>query len=182
MCTKFNARQSMQTCFRACVGMSNPMGRLKQHGISLIELIIFIVIISFALVGILLVMNRVTGSSADPLVRKQALAIAESLLDEIELQNFSKPAGGYTGPFTPANRSQFDSVGDYNGFTTTGILAVDGVTPVAGLAGYNISPAVTVLPTTSALAGIPAGSAVVITISVTGPGGTINLTGYRAAY
>jgi MSHA pilin protein MshD len=162
--------------------MAGAIDRGRQRGISLIELIIFIVIISFAITGILLVMNRVTGSSADPLVRKQALAIAESLLDEIELQNFTKPAGGYTGPFTPANRSQFDSVGDYNGFTTTGILAVDGVTQVAGLTGYKVSPAVTVLPTTVALAGIPAGSAVVITVSVTGPGGTINLTGYRAAY
>jgi MSHA pilin protein MshD len=61
----------------------------KQRGISLIELIIFIVIISVALTGILLVMNTVTRHSADPLIHKQALAIAESLLEEVELMPFS---------------------------------------------------------------------------------------------
>ena len=60
---------------------------LLQRGISLIELIMFIVIISAALAGILLVMNQVTGHSADPLIRKQALAIAESMLEEIQLQD-----------------------------------------------------------------------------------------------
>ncbi|TNC96192.1 MAG: hypothetical protein FD121_1202 [Gallionellaceae bacterium] len=60
-----------------------------QRGISLIELIIFIVIISVALTGILLVMNTVTRHSADPLIHKQALAIAESLLEEVELMPFS---------------------------------------------------------------------------------------------
>ena len=61
----------------------------NQSGISLIELIMFIVIISVALTGILLVMNQVTRHSADPLIHKQALAIAESLLEEVELMPFT---------------------------------------------------------------------------------------------
>ena len=61
----------------------------RQRGISLIELIMFIVIITIALAGILLVMNKTTGHSADTLVRKQALAIAESLLEEVELMPFT---------------------------------------------------------------------------------------------
>ena len=61
----------------------------KQRGISLIELIMFIVIVSVALAGILLVMNVTTKGSADPLVHKQALAIAESLLEEVELMSFT---------------------------------------------------------------------------------------------
>lgn len=60
-----------------------------QRGISLIELIMFIVIVSVALAGILLVMNVTTRSSADPLIRKQALAIAESLLEEVEVMPFT---------------------------------------------------------------------------------------------
>ena len=59
--------------------------RPEQRGISLIELIMFIMIVSVALAGILLVMNVTTKSSADPLVHKQALAIAEAMLEEIEL-------------------------------------------------------------------------------------------------
>ncbi len=61
----------------------------SESGISLIELIMFIVIMSIALAGILTVMNRVTGHSADTLIRKQALAIAESLLEEVELMPFT---------------------------------------------------------------------------------------------
>ena len=61
----------------------------KQRGISLIELIMFIVIVSVALAGILLVMNVTTKGSADPLIHKQALAIAESLLEEVELMPFT---------------------------------------------------------------------------------------------
>ncbi|MBK9161785.1 MAG: type II secretion system protein [Nitrosomonadales bacterium] len=61
----------------------------SQHGISLIELIMFIVIVSVALAGILLVMNQTTRHSADPLIHKQALAIAESLLEEAELMPFT---------------------------------------------------------------------------------------------
>ncbi len=63
--------------------------RHRQHGISLIELIMFIVIVSVALAGILLVMNVTTKGSADPLIHKQALAIAESLLEEVELMPFT---------------------------------------------------------------------------------------------
>ena len=65
------------------------MERTKQRGISLIELIMFIVIVSVALAGILLVMNVTTKNSADPLIHKQSLAIAESLLEEIELMPFT---------------------------------------------------------------------------------------------
>jgi MSHA pilin protein MshD len=152
----------------------------KQRGISLIELIMFIVIISIAVAGILLVMNQVTGHSADALVRKQSLAIAESLLEEIELQAMS----GVTPNLAPApnwDRRSFDNVCNYNGYNTTGgMKSMDGTTTLPGLGSYNVAPAVVVDCTTSPWAGIPAGSAVVITVSVTGPGGQIDLTGYRA--
>jgi hypothetical protein len=49
---------------------------------------------------------------------------------------------------------------------------------VAGLGTYNIAPAVAVAATTD-LTGVTARK---ITVSVTGPGGTIRLTGYRSNY
>lgn len=155
---------------------------IQQRGVSMVELIIFIVIISIAVAGILLVMNKVTGSSADTLVRKQALAVAESLLEEIELQSMS--GIGCTGTLgINAVRTAATSVCDYRGYGTTGgIKDFTTNAAVPGLTAYNVDPPVKVELTTAALGGIQAGSAVEITVSVTGPGGQIDLTGYRAAY
>ena len=117
-----------------------------QRGISLVELIMFIVIVSVALAGILLVMDTVTKGSADPLIHKQSLAIAESLLEEVELMPFTycdpddptaataesaadcsagmdqnKGGAALTTP-TPATENRwsasdpFDNVADYGGF------------------------------------------------------------------
>lgn len=63
--------------------------RAAQTGISLIELVIFIVVVSIGVVGILSVMNITVMHSSDPITQKQAVAIAESLLEEIELQPFT---------------------------------------------------------------------------------------------
>jgi MSHA pilin protein MshD len=157
---------------------------IKQRGISLIELIIFIVIISVALTGILLVMNQVTRHSADPLIHKQAIAVAESLLEEIELQDFVS-ASGATVTVTQANRaSDYHIVRDYNTFgSTTGIFPVSGVAPIAGLENYDFSVAVTDVALTSPIATVAAGSAVRITVTVTDPqGSAIAIDGYRTAY
>jgi len=69
--------------------MSTRRAFAYQQGVSLIELITFIVIISVALAGILLVMSVTTRNSADPLIHKQALAIAEAMLEEVELMPFT---------------------------------------------------------------------------------------------
>ena len=113
---------------------------LLQRGISLIELIMFIVIISVALAGILLVMNKVMTHSADPLIRKQALAIGESMLEEIKLQDLSGVACVGTLA-ADAVRTGASSVCDYNGYkTTAGIrefTVANAVIPA--LASYNIT-------------------------------------------
>ena len=150
----------------------------KQRGVSMIELVMFIVIISIALAGILLVMNTVTGRSADTLIRKQALSIAESLLEEVELQDFTKPVGGFAGPFTPANRASFDCVTDYNGFTTTGIYSLTNAA-IPGLGSYNAN----VVVAGSVLGAIAAASSVYITVTVTDPqNNQVQVSGYRTAY
>ncbi len=151
----------------------------RQRGISLIELIMFIVIISIAVVGILRVMDKVTGHSADTLVRKQALAAAESLLEEVQLQDFIS-ASGVPSAVTQANRSsEYYIVSNYNGFATIGIFPVSGVAAIAGLGSYNAS----VVVTNEALGDIAAGSAVLVTVTVTDPqNNAIQISGYRTAY
>lgn len=146
----------------------------RQAGISLIELIVFIVIVSVGLAGILSVMNVTTQHSADPMVRKQALAIAESLMEEITLKDYSNPPGGYTG----TDRSQFDDVSDYASYnTTTGIVDISG-TPVGGLSNYNISSVTVTIPGVSGVA-----EAKLITVTVTGPGNeSLSMSTYRTNY
>jgi len=144
-----------------------------QRGFTLIELIIFIVVVGAGLAGILSVMNTTVKSSADPMVRKQAMAIAESLLEEVLLKEYADPAGGYSG----SDRSQFDDVDDYDGYTTTGgIVDMVGVT-VPGLSDYNIADVAVDISTD--LTGV---SAKKVIVSVTGRGVEISLSGYRANY
>ncbi|HEU0219926.1 MAG TPA: type II secretion system protein [Gallionella sp.] len=178
-----NAELRIQQLFAATTHVEREekrgMSAAKQRGISLVELIMFIVIVSVALAGILLVMNTVTRGSADPLIRKQALAAAESLLEEIELQDFIS-ASGVTAAVTQANRaSAYHIVSDYNTFATSGIFPVSGVAPITGLGSYNTNVTVA----NAALGGIAAGSAVLITVTVTDPqGNPIEISGYRTAY
>jgi len=60
-----------------------------EHGISLIELIVFIVIVGIAVAGVVGVLSMATRASADPMIQKQALAVAEALLEEVQLQPFT---------------------------------------------------------------------------------------------
>lgn len=119
-----------------------------QSGVTLIELIVFIVIVGAALAGVLKVLEVTNRNSADPLVRKQALSIAESLLLEITQQPFTlcdpddtnastaltvadctnsqDKGGGTLNAPTPASESRyssadpFDNVADYGGFAMPG--------------------------------------------------------------
>jgi MSHA pilin protein MshD len=69
--------------------MSTKRLAMRQRGVTLIELILFIVIVGIAVGGILTVMNLTSRGSVDPVRRKQALIIAEGLIEEVELAKFS---------------------------------------------------------------------------------------------
>jgi MSHA pilin protein MshD len=162
--------------------------RTSQHpaGFTLIELIVFIVIVSVGLAGVLSTLNITAKSSADPLQPKQALAIAEALLEEVMLKDFPldpRPPGDYACP-TPAtcDRSQFDDVSDYNNYASTGIVDING-SSMSGLGSYGVvSVAVAdnsfcVNPSTSA------NEALKVTVTVRSPSSTdYTLTGYRCKY
>lgn len=164
-----------------------------QRGLTLIELIVFIVIVGVALAGVLTVLNHTTRYSADPLVRKQALAIAEALLEEVMLQPFTwcdpddanaATATGYAGCTVSENNlaaeagegrataTPLDNVNDYNGVSTTTNIAGGGSAPYTA----------TVTVARDALNGIPADASLLITVSVTAGNETIQLQGYRTRY
>src|SRR5688572_5232749 len=63
--------------------------RRLPRGLTLVELILFVLIVSIALLGVLLLLNTATARSSNPLVQKQALAVAEALLEEVQLMPFT---------------------------------------------------------------------------------------------
>lgn len=154
----------------------------RQRGFTLIELVMFIVIVGIGVAGILSVFTTSVKSSADPMVRKQALSIAESLLEEILLKEFIDPNGSGNGVGATCslgagtNRSLWDDVCDYNGYTSTGIKDVQG-NSIASLSGYNVSAVAVTTVTQSAITY----KRVAVTITDT-QNNTISLAGYRGNY
>lgn len=150
------------------------------RGFTLVEMIVAMVIISVGLAGVLLTFNTVVKSSADPMIQKQMVAVAEELLEEILLKPYA-PAG--TAPTNglaacgaaPAVRTAFDDVRDYDQYQTSGICDVDG-DAVAGLESYGVSVSVSV----ASWQGV-AGT-LRIEVTVTRGGESFSLTGWRTPY
>ena len=144
------------------------MNRSQHRGFTLIELLIFIVVVSAGLAGILSVMNTVVKSSADPMVRKQAMALADSILEEIVQKEYEDPDG--LPNVVESGRDTYDDVDDFSGKTK----AVFTDWP-ASLASYDVAIDVTL----TALGGVAAKK---VTVTVTGGSNAITMTGYRTKY
>ena len=114
------------------------MGIQRQSGTTLIELVIAIVIIAIAASSVLMVLSTSIAHSADPMVRHQAVAIAEAYLEEITLKSFADP-DGVDGE---ASRDLYDDVDDYNGLVDAGARDQFDAA-IADLSDYTVSVAVT---------------------------------------
>lgn len=155
--------------------------KLQSHnfrisGVSLIEMVVFIVVVSIALLALVGVYRQATINNVDPIVRMQALEAAQSLLDEILSLKYDEntPTGGIPACGSAQPNAQacstvleadgnFNDVDDYNGWIENDIPA----------AGYNRSVAVTFSDDDIKL----------ITVSVTTPTGeTILLAAERANF
>lgn len=159
------------------------MSSRRAAGFTLIEMIIAMVIVGVGLAGVLLAFSTTVKSSADPLIRKQQLAVAEEMMEEILLKPFAvagvAPANGATTCGTAAAvRAAFDDVSDYNNYQTTGICDIDGQ-PVAGLSTFSVSVAVNGAATIAALGG---GAVKKVTVVVSGGGTSLNLVGWRTDF
>jgi len=141
------------------------MNRHQSRGFTLIEVIIFIVVVGAGLAGILAVSTNVVKSSADPMVRKQSMALADSILEEILQKEYADP-GGSSGETT---RDTMDDVDDYNGKTKA--LFTDWP---ASLSAYSVT---IVVEAPAALGGIMHKR---VTVTVTGGTHSIAMTGYRS--
>lgn len=182
----------------------------KISGATLIELIVAIVIIATCVAGITQIYRQVVQSSADPLLYKQAIAAAESTLEEIERKYYKQldhggTASGATGtcwvsggtlaggvvvagqPQTQAERVNFMCLDDYNGFSTNGIYSFDEQTLPNALSAYRVAVTVgNVAGTVVATDGNHASYSSTcrqINVTVTTPkGDPVSLSSYRCDY
>jgi MSHA pilin protein MshD len=182
----------------------------RERGFTLVELIVFIVIVSTAVAGVLMTLDLSNRSSTDPMIQKQALAVAEALLEEVQLQPFTycdpddmpaaanaDNAAGCTGGAGGANDENKLPLGPEAGETRTssttpfdnvsdynGFSMGPGITDLSGavVAGLE-SYSANVTVANQALGAVPASDSLLITVSVTGPANTtVVLHGYRVRY
>ena len=146
----------------------------NPRGFTLIELIVAMVVISVALVGVMSVINLTVLHSADPVLRQQSIAIAESYMEEISLKNYTDPDTDGEG-----SRALFDDVDDYDGLSDHGARDQNGHA-ISGLESYSVE--VSVSPQSYGPAGMVV-SGLKIDVNVTNLGGeSLTLTGYRTDY
>jgi MSHA pilin protein MshD len=153
-----------------------------SRGFTLIEMIIAIVIIGVGLAGVLLAFNTTVKSSADPMIHKQMLAVAEEMMEEILLKPYAVTGTAPTNSLVScgaagSSRLAFDDVSDYHNYETTGICDIDGGV-VPGLGSYNVKVTVDAAASLGTLSG---GAVKKVTIVVT-HGETISLVGWRTDY
>ena len=182
------------------------INKWHQAGITLIEQIVFMIIVSVGVIGLVSVMGPMVQHSADPVRTKQLAAIAESLLSEVLHQPFTwcdpedakaSTAQAYTGATGCATYPQntlirvplsedrygttpganLDNVADYGGFVKNDI---DDASGANAMAGYNASVAVVRSGAAFGLGDDSAALAVTVTISRDGE--SFSLTGYRFRY
>jgi len=133
--------------------------RRRARGASLVEVIVFIVIVSVAAGAVLGSLQWSTRASPDPMIRKQLLAIGESMLEEVLLQphtwcdptdanlataaaardcaSLPEALGPEPGEDRHDTRTPFNNVNDYHDFKMAGIRNVRNE-PVRGLEDYTV--------------------------------------------
>lgn len=149
---------------------SKPLQR--RRGFTLPEALLAIVVLGVGLAGLMLALSTTMRRSADPMLHLQMVAIAEGLMEEIQLKPYaSTPNAEPSG----CARDTFNDVIDYIGYATTGICTIDGVV-IPALAGYGVS----VMLEPGALYGVS--DAIRIIITVTQGSESLRLVSWRTNY
>lgn len=128
----------------------------NNRGVTLIELVMTIVIVSIAVVTLLAITSQTSERSVDPMIQQQAIAIGQSYLEEIVQKSFCDPDDAFSATDCPTMclsnactscsgngggtevRATFDDVCDYDGLTNNGAVSQAGVA-IPGLGQYSVN-------------------------------------------
>lgn len=164
------------------------------RGFTLIEIVVFLMVSSIALVGVLKVYQISVSRSADGVTAKVAIEAAYALLEEIESMPFTycdtsdpalvtaSSAAGCASPQglsplsgkTRGGAIPFSNVGDFGGYTQLGIRDLNG-NAIAGLETHRV----TVRLSQPSVAGLSAANVIKIEVEVAGPYSTHSVFGYK---
>lgn len=144
----------------------------------MIELLVIIVVLAIVLAALLGIFTTSVSRSADPMLRMQAIAVAQGYLEEALLKAYQDPDDASGEPACEeGSRDLYDDVQDYGCINDTAGAEDQFGNTLAGLAAYNVI--VTVSATTLGAANA---QEVVVTVTHDSNPVTISLTGYRAQY
>jgi MSHA pilin protein MshD len=128
----------------------------RVSGFSLIEMVIAMVVLAISLTGSMMVMETTLRRSADPMLQHQAVAIAETYMEEILLQSYIDPdldpITGAVCPTKEASRNLYDNICDYNAISDVGAQDQGG-NAITGLSGYTIDVSVDTSASLNTLSG-----------------------------
>ncbi|BCE02130.1 type IV pilus modification PilV family protein [Marinicellulosiphila megalodicopiae] len=159
----------------------------NQIGVTLIELVISMVILSIMIVAMFEAMASISKSNADPMLRAQSLSIAQSYLEEIQSKAFLDPTtNSWCGVSMPtdssrSSRARFDDICDYQSLPDTVVRNLNN-TAIASLANYQVTVSITADASVD-LEGLlgTANDSALITVNVTSADNqSVQLNVYRA--
>lgn len=151
----------------------------RQRGVTLVELIISIVIISIAMIAVLNAFSLSVSHSADPLWQNKSLKLAQLYLDEILAKNYddATPLGGIPPVASPGcgslgdeageSRATYDDVDDYHGITDSPPVSLVGGID-ASYNAYSVSVSVSCDGSTVGASGNSHAKKIVVTITPPG--------------
>ena len=152
--------------------------QVRQKGMTLVELVISIIVLSIAIVGVLSALGTIAGRSADPMIREKSIAIAEAYMEEVSLSQFAPVAGCPAVPGS-GGRANFSHLCHYHGLSDTGAHNQYGAA-IAELNNYDVTVTIS---NSSNLGGLSSAVVLRIDVCVTGPTSeTFSLSGYRTNY
>lgn len=108
---------------------------MRNQGFTYLEILMAFLILSVTLLGLFEIFNIALNATHRAIQENIAMNLARGLMAEVMSKNFADPASAATATLGPEageiGRSTFDDADDYNGYSETPPVSING-TPMVG--------------------------------------------------